>query len=204
MRTNNSHVKKIIVSIYFVFLVLAISLPIFVKSLRIFSGNATLSSIVLVIAFAFLFLIVHFICRFFEYDSDGDKIIITNKGLLLSNYINYRQHVAEFDKEDLIAYSFKNYIIFRTLSVYIKDSRGGKRKETFNITLVTKRKRRYIAKAVAKIVKANNMGVTSNAEAAKKPIIDKPTATKITESAKESFINVPDYYFNIRLQFYVN
>ena len=50
----------------------------------------------------------------------------------------------DFDKEYLLAYSFKNYIIYRTLSIYIKDSRGGKRRETFNISLVNKRKRRYI------------------------------------------------------------
>lgn len=155
MRTNNSHIKKLIISVYFVFLILAIALPIFVKSLRIFSGNATLSSIVLVVIFVLLFLVVHFVSRFFEYDSDGDKIIITNKGLLLSKYLNYRQHIVEFDKENLLAYSFKNYIFYRTLSVYIKDSRGGKRRETFNITLVTKRKRRYIRQSLRKIVKAN-------------------------------------------------
>lgn len=162
MRTNNSHVKKIIVSIYFVFLVLAIALPVFVKSLRVFSSNATLSSVVFALAFVALFFLVHFICRFFEYDSDGDKIIITNKGLLLSNYFNYRQHVAEFDKEDLIAYSFKNYFIYRSLSVYIKDSRGGKRRESFNITLVTKRKRRYMRQSLRKIVKANKKNALYN------------------------------------------
>jgi len=155
MRTNNSHVKKIIVSVYFIFLVLAITLPIFITSLRIFSGNATLSSVTFALVFAGLFFLVHFICKYFEYDSDGDKVILTNKGLLISDYFNYRQRVVEFDKESLIAYSFKNYIIYRTLSIYIKDSRGGKRSETFNITLVTKRKRRYIRQSLKKIVKAN-------------------------------------------------
>ena len=155
MRTNNSNVKNIIVSIYFIFLVLAIALPIFIKSLRIFNGSTTLSSVTFAIGFAGLFFLVHFICKFFEYDSDGTKVILTNKGLLLSEYFNYRQHVVEFEKENLIAYSFKNYIIYRTLSIYIKDSRGGKRRESFNITLVTKRKRRYIRQSLKKIVKAN-------------------------------------------------
>ncbi|WP_323788994.1 hypothetical protein [Psychroserpens sp.] len=155
MRTNNSHVKKIITSIYFVLLVLAIALPIFIKSLRIFSGNPTLNSVIFAVVFAGLFFLVHFICKFFEYDSDGTKVILTNKGLLLSQYFNYRQHVLEFEKESLIAYSFKNYIIYRTLSIYIKDSRGKKRRETFNITLVTRRKRRYIRQSLKKIVKAN-------------------------------------------------
>jgi len=156
MRTNNIHVKKIIVSIYFILLVLAISLPVFIKSLRIFSSSATLSSIIFALTFVALFFVVHFICKYFEYDSDGDKVIIINKGLLLSNKFNYRQKILEFDKSSLVAYSFKNYIFYRTLSVHIKDSRGVKRRESFNITLVTKRKRRYIRQSLRKIVKANN------------------------------------------------
>ncbi|WP_040249226.1 hypothetical protein [Psychroserpens mesophilus] len=155
MRTNNSNVKNIIVSIYFILLVLAIALPVFIKSLRIFSGNTTLSSITFAIVFGGIFFLIHFICKFFEYDSDGIKVIMTNKGLLISKYFNYRQKVVEFEKESLLAYSFKNYIVYRTLSIYIKDSRGGKRRETFNITLVTKRKRRYIRQSLKKIVKAN-------------------------------------------------
>lgn len=155
MRTNNSNVKNIIISIYFVILVVAIALPIFVKSLRIFVENTTINSIIFALVVGGLFFLVHFICKFFEYDSDGIKVILTSKGLLISKYFNYRQKVVEFDKENLIAYSFKNYIMYRTLSLYIKDSRGNKRKETFNITLVNKRKRRYIRQSLKKIVKAN-------------------------------------------------
>lgn len=155
MRTNNSNVKNIIISIYFVLLVVAIALPIFVKSLRIFVENTTINSIIFALVVGGLFFLVHFICKFFEYDSDGIKVILTSKGLLISKYFNYRQKVVEFDKENLIAYSFKNYIMYRTLSLYIKDSRGNKRKETFNITLVNKRKRRYIRQSLKKIVKAN-------------------------------------------------
>ncbi|WP_241480642.1 hypothetical protein [Psychroserpens mesophilus] len=114
-----------------------------------------MSSITFAIVFGGIFFLIHFICKFFEYDSDGIKVIMTNKGLLISKYFNYRQKVVEFEKESLLAYSFKNYIVYRTLSIYIKDSRGGKRRETFNITLVTKRKRRYIRQSLKKIVKAN-------------------------------------------------
>ena len=155
MRTNNSKVKNTIISVYFVLLVLAIALPVFVKSLRLFETNATMSSVLLALIFIALFFLVHFICRYFEYDSDGTKVIVTNRGLLLSEYMNYREHVVEFDKADLVAYSFKNYIIFRTLTLYITNSRGKKRRERFNITLVNKRKRRYIRQSLKKIVKAN-------------------------------------------------
>ncbi|NRA91826.1 MAG: hypothetical protein HRU26_03925 [Psychroserpens sp.] len=134
---------------------MAIALPIFIKSLRLFSTNATLSSVVLAFVFILLFFGVHFVCRYFEYDSDGEKVIVINRGLLLSNYLNYREHVVEFDKQDLVAYSFKNYFVYRALTLYVKDSRGHKRKESFNITLVTRRKRKYMRQSLKKIVKAN-------------------------------------------------
>ncbi len=155
MRTNNSKTKNAIISVYFVILVLAIAAPIFIKSLRLFGANATMSSVVIGVLLIGLFFLVHFICRFFEYDSDGTKVIVTNRGLLLSDYMNYREHVVEFDKKDLVAYSFKNYIIYRTLTLYLLNSRGKKRKETFNISLVNKRKRKYIRQSLKKIVKAN-------------------------------------------------
>ena len=60
MRTNNAHVKKIIVSVYFILLVLAIALPVFISSLRIFNGNATLSSISFAVLFAGLFFLSSF------------------------------------------------------------------------------------------------------------------------------------------------
>lgn len=83
------------------------------------------------------------------------KVVITNRGLLLSDQFNYRERQIEFDKADLQGYKFTNYIIYRTLTVYIKDQRGKTLKDSFNITLVSRRKRRYIRQSLSKIVKHN-------------------------------------------------
>ncbi|MEY8849090.1 hypothetical protein AB9K26_09750 [Psychroserpens sp. XS_ASV72] len=114
-----------------------------------------MSAVIFALIFVVIFFIIHFISRYFEYDSDGKKVIVINRGLLLSDHFNYRQRVVEFDKKDLIAYSFKNYVIYRVLTLYLKDSRGGKRRENFNISLVNRRKRRYMRQSLKKIVKAN-------------------------------------------------
>ena len=73
-----------------------------------------------------------------EYDSDGAKVVITNKGLLLSEYLNYREHTIEFEKRELSGFKFNDYIIFKTLVLHLK-TRHGKKKARFNVTLVSKK-----------------------------------------------------------------
>ena len=155
MRTNNGKVKNTIISIYFVLIVLGMVMVTVFKSFRSINENSALSVLAMVLGFAVLFFIVHFISRYFEYDSDGLKVVITNRGLLLSDRFNYREHQIEFDKKDLYGYKFSNIIVYKTLTVYLKDHRGRKSRETFNVTLVSKRKRRYIRQSLSKIVKKN-------------------------------------------------
>ena len=155
MRTNNSKVKNTIISVYFILILLAIFLSFVSKSFRILSDNPTLSFLIIAFIFAAMFLLVHFISRYFEYDSDGLKVVVINRGLLLSDHLNYREKLLEFEKEKLVAYKFRNYFVYKTLTFYLRSSRGNKTKETFNITLVPKRKRKYIRQSLSKIVKAN-------------------------------------------------
>jgi hypothetical protein len=119
------------------------------------SNNPTLIFLLILLVFIALFFLVHFISKYFEYDSDGIKVVIINKGLLLSDYLNYREHKVEFSKENLMAYKFHNYVIYKTLNLYIKDRKGNKKKETFNVTLVAKKKRKYIRQSLSKMIKLN-------------------------------------------------
>lgn len=158
MRINNSKVKNTIISVYFLLIVSAIvSATVF----KAFSeddddaSNLTLTFIIISAGFALLFFLVHFISKYFEYDSDGLKVVVTNRGLLLSDNLNYREHILEFEKKDLYAYKFRNFIVYKTLIFYTKDSRGKKKQETFNVTLVPKKKRRYIRQSLSKMVKTN-------------------------------------------------
>jgi len=105
--------------------------------------------------FIALFLFVHKISRFFEYDSDGVKVVVINKGLLLSDYFNYREHKLEFSKDNLVGYKFNNYLIYNSLTLFIKDRKGNKKKESFNVTLVAKKKRKYIRQSLSKMIKLN-------------------------------------------------
>ena len=155
MRTNNSNVKNVIVSVYFVLIVMAIMAATLFQAFKHLTPNPFLTFILIVVLFAALFFVVYRISRYFEYDSDGVKVVIINRGLLLTEYLNYREHKLEFDKDRLSAFKFNDYFFYKTMDVYIKDRKGGKKKETFNITLVPHKKRRYIRQSLSKIIKVN-------------------------------------------------
>lgn len=155
MRTNNSKVKNIIISVYFILIVLAIFAAFVFSSFRHLTPNPILTFSLVAFFFVIMLFVVHRVSKYFEYDSDGVKVVVINRGLILSEYANYREHILEFDKDRLAAFKFNNFMFFRTLDLYIYDRKGGKKKESFNVTLVPKKKRRYIRQSLSKIVKMN-------------------------------------------------
>jgi len=156
MRTNNDKVKNVIISVYFILIVLAILMATVFNAFSDLTNNPAITFAIITFAFALAFYLVHAIAKYFEYDSDGIKIVVINKGLLLSEHFNYREHKIEIDKEDLIGYKFHNYFVYRSLVLYIKGHHGHQKKTAFNVTLVARKKRRYIRQSLRKIVKENS------------------------------------------------
>jgi len=155
MRTNNSKVKNIIISVYFILIVLAILLATVFSAFSHLTSNPTLTLFIIIFAFIALFFTVHFVSKYFEYDSDGIKVVVINRGLLLSDYLNYREHKLEFSKANLMGYKFHNYVVYKTLTLYVENREGHKKKVTFNVTLVAKKKRRYIRQSLSKMIRLN-------------------------------------------------
>ncbi|WP_455168891.1 hypothetical protein [Aegicerativicinus sediminis] len=155
MRTNNGKVKNIIISVYFILIVLAIVLATVFRAFRDVTENSFLTFILIAAGFAVAFIVVHSISKYFEYDSDGLKVIVINRGLLLSDYWNYREHVVEFEKEDLVAFKIKDYLIYKRLTLNIRLEDGSKKWEYFNVTLVPKRKLKFIKQSLSKMIKYN-------------------------------------------------
>lgn len=155
MRTNNSKIKNVIISVYFVLVILAIFSAFVFSSFRHLTPNPFLTFLLIASVFIGIFLIVHRISRYFEYDSDGTNVVMINRGLMLTDHINYREKKVEFEKDKFVAYKFHNYLFYRTLDIYLKDRKSGKRKESFNITFLPKKKRGYIRQSLNKMAKAN-------------------------------------------------
>ncbi|WP_053977918.1 hypothetical protein [Mangrovimonas xylaniphaga] len=155
MRTNNAKVKNVIISVYFILIVLAILLATVFSAFSDVSDNPFITFTLVTGGFIVLFSIVYYISRYFEYDSDGVKVVVINRGLLLADYFNYREHKAEFTKEQLVRFRINNFIVYKSLALYIKDKRGNVNKESFNITLVSRRKRKYMKQSLSKMIKIN-------------------------------------------------
>src|SRR5690606_26179841 len=99
MRTNNARVKNFIVSVYFTLIVLAILLAALFSTIIPLTPNPTIAVSIMIFVFILIFLMIHRVSKYFEYDSDGVKVVVINKGLLLSEHFNYREHKLEFKKE---------------------------------------------------------------------------------------------------------
>ena len=155
MRTNNGKVKNTIISIYFILIILAVIVTALYSSFTESSNNPTLTILIILGVFILLLVITHNVSKYFEYDSDGLQVVIINKGLLVSDYVNYREHRVEFEKDELLGYRFYNYIFYKSLVITLRDKNDRKRKERFNVTLVSRRKRRYIRQSLSKIIKQN-------------------------------------------------
>ncbi|MCB0427498.1 MAG: hypothetical protein KDD20_01695 [Mangrovimonas sp.] len=160
MRTNNEKIKNVIISVYFILIVLAILLATVFSAFKHLSPNPFLTFVILAVVFVGLFLLVHRISKYFEYDSDGPQVVIINRGLLLADYLNYREQKAEFARQNLTAFKFKNWLLFKQLTVYYVSNHGHKRKDTFNVTLVPKKKRKYIRQSLSKMIKDNKKNTT--------------------------------------------
>jgi len=155
MRINNFKVKNVIISTYFLLIVLVLILSILFSAFSEVSSNPALAFIIIVFIFSGLFLMLFGITKYFEYDSDGVKVEVMNKALLLSEYLNKKEHVLEFEKKRLISFKFQNFIVYKRLVLYILSSHGHKKKEVFNVTLVSQKKRKYVRQSLSKIVRNN-------------------------------------------------
>lgn len=156
MRTNNEKVKNIIISLYFIIIVFGILILTLFNVFRDVSKNSTIPFLIILAVIVILFIITYRVSKFFEYDSDGIKVVFLNKGLLLSEYLNYREHKLELDKDKLIGFKFHNYYFYKSLVIYYLSRHNNKKSEVFNVTLVNRKKRRYIKQSIRKIIKQNN------------------------------------------------
>ncbi|APY07170.1 hypothetical protein BWZ20_02115 [Winogradskyella sp. J14-2] len=151
MRTDNRKVKNTVVSIYFILIVFGILLATVFKSLEFFVD----STFFVFLGLFVVLVLFHSVAGYFEYDSDGAKIIILNKGLILTEYINYRENKVEFSRHQLIGYKINDYFLYKSLVVLIKTYDGKQIKERFNVTLLKKSKMRYVKQSLKKTLKEN-------------------------------------------------
>ena len=156
MRVNNAKVKNVIISVYFILIVLIIILTSVFNIFIDIPLNPVLIFVAVLFLFIGLFVLLFRVTKFFEYDSDGLKISILNKGLLSSEGLSIKEHSLEFEKSKLISFQFQNFIIYKQLVLNVLNKRDHEKKEVFNVTLVARKKRKYVKQSLRKVVRQNN------------------------------------------------
>jgi len=140
---------------YFLLLIAVILNMVVFGLFRNWIDNSTLQWILIVVFFVGVFLVLHSVGKYFEYDSDGDVLVIINRGMIVSEFFNYREKIVEFPKTKLLYYKLKDYKIYKSLNLYVKSGEHHQKRIKFNVTLVPNRKLRYLKMSLNKIVKNN-------------------------------------------------
>jgi hypothetical protein len=155
MRINNSKIKDKVISGYFVSILITLVLSTVFSVFKGIDLDPVITFIMVIFIFLAVFIAIFNIAKYFEYDSDGLKVGVMNKGLLSTDYLRSKEHTIEFDKENLIRFKFQNFVIYKRLILIILNSRGHNKKEIFNVTLVSRKKRKYVKQSLNKIIRNN-------------------------------------------------
>ena len=118
-------------------------------------SNTTLEWILIMGFFLGLFMALYSVAKYFEYDSDGDVLVIINKGMIVSEFVNYREKIVEIPKRKLLYYKLKDYVIYKSLNLYIRSGKNRQKRIKFNVSIVPNRKLRYLKMSLDKIVRNN-------------------------------------------------
>ena len=155
MRFSNAKSKKWVPFLYFF---LGIGSILAVVYLFLFREDFNQAKMWYAVPAVLVFIIVIFYstAKYFEFDSDGNVLTFVNKGLFISNFINYRENRAEFPKEKLKRYRIQNYLLYSFLYVYVKSKSNQIKRVRFNISLLSARKKRALKKSLDKVMKHNN------------------------------------------------
>lgn len=157
MKIDNSKTRSIILTAYFILLFAGVISMLVFGLFHRWINNTFLEYSVILVFFAVLFLILHKVAKYFEYDSDGDALVVINRGMIISEFFNYREKKAEFPKTKLLYYKLNNYIIYKSLNLYIKSGENRQKRLKFNVTLLNRKKLKFLRMSLNKVVKQNKI-----------------------------------------------
>ncbi len=157
MRFNNQKSRNAVVTLYFVFAVLFVFATVFFNAIKSFIGGGKMTYIFLFTVLSAVLLFTHKVSKYFEYDSEGNVLVVVNKGIMLSDFFNYRENRAEFPKKKLLYFKINNYGFYKSLNLYVTSHGNRQKRLKFNVTLVNNKKLKYLKQSLDKVVKQNKL-----------------------------------------------
>ena len=159
MRLTNEHLKERFALLYAI-LILAILIDLLVSGVdgtlteyfenRVLSFSAILTSLVLLLLGK----------PYFEYDSDGEVLIFKSRYFAFEKIFPQLTKTAEFPKRKLVDYKITGFIR-RTVTIRIR-SKKGMTVRKFNITFLSRAKKRHLKKSLDKIKRMNKAAKTKD------------------------------------------
>lgn len=115
------------------------------------SSSFLLATVVLIIAFLYWYQKA----KYFEYDSTGLGLVLISRGILVSDYTNYREQRIEIPKTKLHKFKVRKNPISKKLCLYIKSTNGIK-KTSVDITLLSNNRIKALEASLHKVIEQNS------------------------------------------------
>ena len=160
MKFNNRKETSIIPSIYIIVVAVFITNAFASVELKYddvpFNYSSLIPNAIALLVGVYIFIVG----KTFEFDSDGETINFKSNGVLVSQFMHYREQRTEVPKSKLKDFRVENYFFYKRLHIFIhsRNSRGY-RHYKYNITFLTGKKLKSLKMSLAKVMERNKARV---------------------------------------------
>ena len=156
MKFNNRKETSIIPSIYIIVVAVFITNAFASVELKYddvpFNYSSLIPNLVALLVGIYIFIVG----RTFEFDSDGETINFKSNGVLVSQFMHYREQRTEVPKSKLKNFKVENYFFYKRLHIFIHSRNSkGFRHYKYNITFLSRKKIKALEMSLAKVMVQN-------------------------------------------------
>lgn len=156
MKFNNRKETGVIPSIYIIVVAVFITNAFASVELKYddvpFNYSSLIPNAIALIIGIYIFIVG----KTFEFDSDGETINFKSNGVLVSQFMHYREQRTEVPKSKLKDFRVENYFFYKRLHIFIHSRNSkGYRHYKYNITFLTGKKVKSLKMSLAKVLEKN-------------------------------------------------
>ena len=156
MKFNNKKGTGIIPSIYIIVVAVFITNAFASVELKYddvpFNYSSLIPNAIALLVGVFIFIVG----KTFEFDSDGETINFKSNGVLVSQFMHYREQRTEVPKSKLKDFRIENYFFYKRLHIFIHSRNSkGFRHYKYNITFLTGKKVKALKVSLNKVLEKN-------------------------------------------------
>lgn len=156
MKFNNRKETGVIPSIYIIVVAVFITNAFASVELKYDDVPFNYSSLIPNVIALFIGIYIFIVGKTFEFDSDGETINFKSNGVLVSQFMHYREQRTEVPKSKLKDFRIENYFFYKRLHIFIHSRNSkGFRHYKYNITFLTGKKIKSLKMSLAKVLEKN-------------------------------------------------